>query len=174
MRWSTGVGPVGRVRVWPERRQDAFARVFFERVRMGHKWKIGDWAAGGVSGKRWLIVFVESDGLSNLQGVSMEHGWSTAPLSGEHLTPLPDCNGWDWQPPKPEPQYRPFANAAEFAPHRDRWLRNKTGNMLSRPVGYSNEHVYFISSVGSEYQGSYQRLFANVTFDDGTPFGVEF
>jgi hypothetical protein len=77
-------------------------------------------------------------------------------------------------------QYRPFANADEFKPHRDRWVRIVSaennccdlddwdvGN-LQRITG-CNEHSVCI------WEGwmTYGEAFECFTFDDGTPFGVE-
>jgi hypothetical protein len=65
-------------------------------------------------------------------------------------------------------QYRPFASAEEFKPHRDRWTRriayNPQGNDIYPPKRYSD--------LG--YDGfKWQWCFENFSFDDGTPFGVE-
>ena len=66
--------------------------------------------------------------------------------------------------------YRPFANAAEFKPHRDRWIKQTLGDSVSftRIDGYGKEGV---TIQGNAY--TYQQLLDNRTFDDGTPFGVE-
>lgn len=75
--------------------------------------------------------------------------------------------------PKPEPKYRPFANAAEFAPHRDRWLTNKDGKLFGRACGYSDAECWFASQF-REYNGNWGRCFGYVIFDDTKePFGVE-
>ena len=90
--------------------------------------------------------------------------------SNEELTHLPDCTGWDWQPPKPEKKYRPFANAAEFAPHRDRWVKydGMSGGFLFRITGFSD------SGARTEHDGAaYKKMLEIAFFDDGTPFGVE-
>jgi len=65
----------------------------------------------------------------------------------------------------PKPQYRPFANAAEFAPYRDKWWRYKsiTATHYYPPVffgdkGHGNQH--------------WQDSFENKVFEDGTPFGI--
>ena len=71
-------------------------------------------------------------------------------------------------------RYRPFANAAEFEPHRDRWVAYTS---LSR----GDESLYRISAINSErvWLGpnnsgkTYQEAFDCLKFDDGTPFGVE-
>jgi len=88
----------------------------------------------------------------------------------DELTHLPDCTGWDWQPPKPEKKYRPFANAAEYMPHRGRWIQYKEDHYFSTIAAYNDSHVWMTSATtGMEYA----RVFADFTFDDGTPFGVE-
>ena len=62
-------------------------------------------------------------------------------------------------------QYRPFANAAEFKPHRDRWWKKTSGDDRTYPPCYYND----------SYHGGlhFDRCFIDRTFDDGTPFGVE-
>jgi len=62
--------------------------------------------------------------------------------------------------------YRPFANAAEFEPHRDRWCR--IGDCDSRVQNVTNERVYFRYS-----KFTWEQAYIEITFDDGTPFGVE-
>ena len=62
-------------------------------------------------------------------------------------------------------QYRPFANAKEFAPHRDRWWRFKDKiNESVRTTSYSdrfhNVHAW-------------DESLEEKVFDDGSPFGVE-
>ena len=87
------------------------------------------------------------------------------------LTHLPDCTGWDWQPPKPEKKYRQFANAAEFAPHADRWVINdKVPGTRFRVTGFSESGVTWESR-----SYDYGHLFeCGAKFaDDGSPFGVE-
>lgn len=66
-------------------------------------------------------------------------------------------------------QYRPFANAEEFKPHRDRWVRSVEGGITRRIVAYSETEVVIIR------QGSwgYDAAFEWYVFDDDTPFGVE-
>jgi hypothetical protein len=62
-------------------------------------------------------------------------------------------------------QYRPFANAAEFAPHRDRWWRFKgESDELFRTYYYSDK---------SHMWHDWHQSFDKKVFDDGTPFGVE-
>jgi len=61
-------------------------------------------------------------------------------------------------------QYRPFANAEEFKPHRDRWWKEKTKSYVYPPSTYSDNY-----HCGSSWSTS----FIDKLFDDGTPFGVE-
>ena len=63
-------------------------------------------------------------------------------------------------------QYRPFANAAEFKPHRDRWwmFGDDTRNHRRPPQDY-DDCLY-----GS---WEWEEMFEHATFDDGSPFGVE-
>lgn len=66
-------------------------------------------------------------------------------------------------------QYRPFASAAEFEPHRDRWVkRHDSLGSASRISGYGDKGVVIHGSVFT-----FEALFRDHTFDDGTPFGIE-
>jgi hypothetical protein len=62
--------------------------------------------------------------------------------------------------------YRPFKNRAEFKPHRDRWCR--IGDCDSRVQNVTDERVYFRDS-----KFTWEQAYIEITFDDGTPFGVE-
>lgn len=62
-------------------------------------------------------------------------------------------------------QYRPFANAAEFEPHRDRWWRFKDESAeLFSTYYYSNNY-----HMCHDWRDSFDKK----VFDDGSPFGVE-
>jgi len=65
--------------------------------------------------------------------------------------------------------YRPFANAEEFKPHRDRWVRFSQSGVLYRITEYSDTGI----AIGSEAPWDYDAAFASLVFDDGSPFGVE-
>jgi len=66
-------------------------------------------------------------------------------------------------------QYRPFANAAEFEPHRDRWVRYRGDDYGgSRVAFYDNTHARIDDDVDN-----WNGHFKDYTFDDGTPFGIE-
>ena len=68
-------------------------------------------------------------------------------------------------------KYRPFANAAEFEPFRDRWVKHPSEpDKRFAPADYNNEGVWGVG--GRMYD--YATLFESGTlFDDGTPFGIE-
>ena len=61
--------------------------------------------------------------------------------------------------------YRPFGNAEEFRPHRDRWWYrdDKDERRLFQPQNYSDD-----GHGGSTWVRRLEECF----FDDGTPFGV--
>ena len=67
-----------------------------------------------------------------------------------------------------EPTYRPFANAAEFEPHRDRWVRLKVNSAISRVQTYMEDKA-FIGDVYFYWEDGLKCL----EFADGRPFGVE-
>ena len=63
--------------------------------------------------------------------------------------------------------YRPFANAEEFRPHRDRWWYRDDkdgGRRHFPPASYSDQ-----AHGGVTWQHRFETCF----FDDGTPFGVK-
>ncbi len=63
-------------------------------------------------------------------------------------------------------KYRPFANAEEFRPHRDRWWYrdDKDCRRHFPPAGYSDQ-----AHGGATWKHRFDTCF----FDDGTPFGVK-
>jgi hypothetical protein len=69
-------------------------------------------------------------------------------------------------------QYRPFANAEEFKPHRNRWWK---WNLIKFPGVFPPDR----NNPPSWYEhnghagGTWQQSFCDKVFDDGTPFGVE-
>ena len=77
---------------------------------------------------------------------------------------------------KKDKRYRPFANAAEFEPHRDRWLvffdyeYSDLTDQKSRVLVYGN-NCFWIGENGSCFDWS--EAFKSWRFEDGTPFGVE-
>lgn len=68
-----------------------------------------------------------------------------------------------------EPVYRPYANAAEFNPYRERWLTSKENPDHSAKVAaFNGEHWY----IGGRPM-TYQEMLNDYTFDDGAPCGIE-
>jgi hypothetical protein len=70
----------------------------------------------------------------------------------------------------PKPQYRPFANAAEYAPHKGRWVYfcDDPSNQL---FIYSF-HKGYVWHAGKST--TWDEMFAQAKFaDDGTPFGIK-
>ena len=73
--------------------------------------------------------------------------------------------------------YRPFADAEEFKPHRDRWLTRKDKSDLThvdgacRVVAYDDQGLWFTTGNYHTWEAAFDcgRCFD----DDGTPFGVK-
>jgi hypothetical protein len=87
----------------------------------------------------------------------------------EHLT---DCDGFDWEPPpKPTPKYRPFANAEEFKPFCDKWLRHRDTDVIGRVCNYSDKGIVTLDC-GFFKLHSFEKCLTVLTFEDGTPFGI--
>ena len=122
--------------------------------------------------------------MSNIEGIP--EGWELVrvgkPLVGEFFIDGLSCphQAMDDQHfhgcaiirqiPKPK-QYRAFANAAEFEPHRDRWVRRiaNGGAFLISDYSWGGFCYDELSPV------SWEELFnmGYVFDDDGSPFGVE-
>ena len=67
---------------------------------------------------------------------------------------------------KVEPKWRPFANADEFKPYRDRWWRYKNDHPTNiRPPGAYDVHGF----VGHKWE----RCLEILEFEAGAPFGIE-
>lgn len=63
-------------------------------------------------------------------------------------------------------QYRPFANAKEFEPHRDRWWRYKEDHSsVKRPPAQYSDTAHH----GYDWDYGFTRK----EFDDGSPFGLD-
>jgi hypothetical protein len=83
--------------------------------------------------------------------------------ANDELTHLPDCTGWDWQPPKPETKYRAFETWQEWWPHRDRWVRMNGDRM--KMAWYNKEFASQKFDRGA--------VFLDEDGTDAEPFGVE-
>jgi len=67
-------------------------------------------------------------------------------------------------------QYRPFANGAEFGPHRDRWVKRVLDGLVFRCTSYGGDVLVVLGDL----LPSFAEAFGQFVFDDdGTPFGVE-
>ena len=71
-----------------------------------------------------------------------------------------------------EPTYRPFKNAEEFKPYREKWLRYKhnidaPSYGAFRPFRYSDDDIQLIKLL------TWEKAFNDVIFEDGTPFGIK-
>ena len=91
-----------------------------------------------------------------------------------------DCDGimFNWPPKdyriKPEPKYRPFANAEECWQEMQKhqpfgWIKYKTDNVYSFIVKVDKDYVYLAVNV----YWSFDTLLKKYTFADGTPFGIK-
>ena len=68
-------------------------------------------------------------------------------------------------------QYRHFANGAEFAPHRDRWLMHpRDSDKRFKPGDYNDKGVWGLDRRHYDYEHLFE---SGTLFDDGSPFGVE-
>lgn len=72
---------------------------------------------------------------------------------------------YPYEPPKKE--YRKFANAEEFAPFKDRWVR--WGLNLLAIIGFNDNGI----RLGNLTELTYGFVYGTLTFEDGTPFGME-
>ncbi len=80
--------------------------------------------------------------------------------------------GWAVVLRKIGPEYRQFANAEEYRPHRDRWVRHKddTPDSAFRILEYRDSWVMNISGEPMDFADAFSELLFG---DDGTPFGVK-
>ena len=74
--------------------------------------------------------------------------------------------------PAPEPTYRPFKNAEEFKPYREKWLRYKNNIDAPaygafKPFRYSDDDIQLLKLL------TWEQAFNDVIFEDGTPFGIK-
>ena len=70
--------------------------------------------------------------------------------------------------PIPEPTYRPFKSAEEFALFRDKWTIEKSSQIRMKIFQYGESGAVIFNSLSS-----WKILFDYITFEDGTPFGIK-
>ncbi len=68
----------------------------------------------------------------------------------------------------PKLTYRPFANAKEFAPYRDRWMNVKNQNVCGKAGSYGDLGIY---ACDGSFK-TYQEILEHVVFENGEPCGV--
>jgi hypothetical protein len=69
--------------------------------------------------------------------------------------------------PSPKPSYRPFANAEEYKPFRDMWVRTKEdGGRIHRIRALNSCGIWF-----SGIHFTFNEAFRELKFEDGKPFG---
>jgi hypothetical protein len=74
-------------------------------------------------------------------------------------------------PQPPEPQYRPFANAAEFEPYFGRMIKEKSLDDFRTVVtSFSDKGVWL---AGGSIATGYREAFDIYEFANGFPFGVK-
>jgi hypothetical protein len=75
----------------------------------------------------------------------------------------------------PAPQYRPFASAAEFMPHADRWISRSFSICPDHAGGFRCSAFDDYGIWERDKRTSYSELFreGRKFADDGTPFGVK-
>jgi len=106
---------------------------------------------------------VVGDFVVHTDGRVLEHGKDSCVRMNENYPIIRKIE----QPAK----YRPFANAEEYKPHRDRWVRHKddTPDAAFRVLEYRDSGVMNISGEPMYFDDAFSELFFD---DDGTPFGV--
>ena len=70
--------------------------------------------------------------------------------------------------PVPEPKYRPFKSAEEFAPYRDKWVVERGTGIISHITGYNGSGI-FVNGRTYHWGAGLSIL----RFDDYAPFGVK-
>jgi hypothetical protein len=70
-------------------------------------------------------------------------------------------------------RYRPFKDAEEFKPHRDRWARQKESDSIFRVITYDKDGLFALTEIVVD-PFCWEEAFECFMFDDdGTPFGVK-
>jgi hypothetical protein len=67
-----------------------------------------------------------------------------------------------------KPKYRPFANAEEFKPYRDKWVKVINNLDIHKSILRPSSYNDFSWSAWS-----WEEAFKDLEFDDGTPFGIK-
>ena len=119
-----------------------------------------------------LVEITHDDGYGDLLLMHINHAFACKDMRAERVVG-PVALSVKIEKPK---RYRPFANAAEFEPHRDKWLvffdyeYSDLSDQKSRVLVYGDDR-FWIGEDGSMYD--WNEAFKSWQFEDGTPFGVE-
>lgn len=123
------------------------------KFEVGQKWRMRNGHVVTVVYKNSSDIVVERENLSlcllHIDGHVLPHGF---PMQEDLIEQVV------------EPKFRPFANAAEFEPHRNRWLLS--GSERLKVIWYSDVNMC------STKFWCWKEAFHKFTFEDGTPFGV--
>jgi hypothetical protein len=106
-----------------------------------HEWKIGDWCE--LNARRGLVFNMRCD----RPVLVLQDGGYVRANESHQLKHLPDCTGWDWQPPKPiEPGegWRLINNEKDEPQEGDEYWSMHNGRWADRPydLRFSKEHTY--------------------------------
>ena len=104
-------------------------------------------------------------------GVPKAGDWMINAEGEPHQATCDYCTFWPiiHKIEKPK-RYRPFANAAEFEPHREKWFKCKSSERDHRmKTNAYNDRKHYTCEVGD----TWTEMFDDFEFEDGTPFGVE-
>lgn len=96
-------------------------------------------------------------------------GWAVQVPSGDIPVWVDGDAEYEMIPPAPKPEARPFADASEFAPYREKWLRPKSNSHRRFiVVDYDDTWVQFVGNAPMRWK----EAFGSYVFEDGSPFGV--
>jgi hypothetical protein len=124
--------------------------------------KAGDWVE--FEGYRGLVFRVD-DALLRIVHMNGTHDV----MRCDAVTHLPDCTGWDWQPP---PKYRPFINGWELVENaKGRAIRSRCGVVRLEVVHFDGDPL--CAQLNGEWY-SLDAICKEFSFiDTGEPCGVK-
>lgn len=115
-----------------------------------------------------------ADGILKNGDLSLQHnGWFVSVLEGRDIADALELGAARAYARKIEPEYRPFANAAELAPHREKWLVFSAADGSPSPTRISTYNDVCVWTGSSHVGYKYDEAFKELQFEDGTPFGVK-
>ncbi len=72
-----------------------------------------------------------------------------------------------------KPKYRPFENADEYKPHRDKWIMEKHNTNTKLRINYHTAIGIGMDSAYVDIFLTWKELFNDYQFEDGAPCGVK-